>query len=119
MGISDLFTNHVRRRVEKLDWVLHDRGMLGREAWERFAVTLGPVIFYRERSTRGRPYEQYRLDGESIVCERVTPNARSSGPPHAKHLQSWTVDEFLIANVFPQAKASLQQMLRERHAKRP
>jgi hypothetical protein len=80
-------------------------------------VTLGPGIFYRARSTRGRPYEQYRLDGESVICERITPNARS-GAPHVKHLQSWTVVEFLIANVSPRAKASLQQILSERHAKR-
>jgi hypothetical protein len=81
-------------------------------------VTLGAGIFYRARSTRGRSYEQYRLDGESVVCERLTPNARSSGAPHVKHLQSWTVGEFLIANVLPRAKASLQQLLSERHAKR-
>ncbi len=83
------------------------------------AVTLGPGIFYRTRSTRGRPYEQYRFDGESIVCERITPNARSSGAPHVKHLQSWNVGEFLIANVLPGAKASLQELLKERHANRP
>ena len=81
-------------------------------------MTLGPGIFFRTRSTRGRPYEQYRLDGESIVCERITPNARSSGALHVKTLQSWTVGEFLIANVLPSAKASLQQILSERHAKR-
>ena len=81
-------------------------------------MTLGPGIFFRTRSTRGRPYEQYRLDGESIVCERIAPNARSSGAPHVKPLQSWTVGEFLIANVLPSAKASLQQILSERHAKR-
>ena len=38
-------------------------------------VTLGPGIFFKTRSSRARPYEQYRLDGESVVCERVTPNA--------------------------------------------
>jgi hypothetical protein len=48
MSVGDQFANHGRRRVEKLDSALHDRGML-REAWERFAVTLGPVIFYRAR----------------------------------------------------------------------
>jgi adenylate cyclase len=88
------------------------------QAQERLAVTLGPGIFYRARSTRRRPYEQYRLDGESVVCERITPNARSSGASHVKHLQSWTVGDFLIANVLPRAKDSLQQVLSERHAKR-
>ncbi len=81
-------------------------------------MTLGPGIFFRTRSTRGRPYEQYRLDGDAIVCERITPNSRSSGAPHVKPLQSWTVGEFLIANVLPSVKASLQQILSERHAKR-
>ena len=81
-------------------------------------MTLGPGIFYRARSTRGRPYEQYRLDGESVVCERITPNVRSSGAPHVKHLQSWTVGDFLIASVLPRAKASLQQILSERHVKK-
>jgi hypothetical protein len=65
-----------------------------------------------------RPYEQYRLDGESVVCERITPNVRSPGAPHVKHLQSWIVAEFLTANVLPLAKASLQQILSERDTER-
>ena len=85
------------------------------QAQEQLAVTLGPGI-YRARSTRDRPFEQYRLDGEFVICERVTCNARSSGAPHVKYLQSWTVSDFLIANVLPRAKASLQQILSERHA---
>jgi hypothetical protein len=86
-----------------------------RNSW---AVSLVPGIFYRARSTRGRPFEQYRLDGESVIFERVAPNARSSGAPHVKHLQSWTVGDFLIADLLPRAKASLQQILSERRAKR-
>ena len=42
-------------------------------------MTLGPGIFFKARSSRARPYEQYRLNGETVVCERVTPNARSPG----------------------------------------
>jgi hypothetical protein len=79
------------------------------------AVTLGPGIFYKTRSKRALSYERYRLDGESVVCERVTPNARSAGAPHVKLLQSWTVDEFIAANVPPPAKTSFQEFLRERH----
>ena len=78
-------------------------------------MTLGPCIFYRTRSPRALSYERYRLDGESVVCERVTPNARSSVAPHVKRLQSWTVDEFVVANVPPPAKASFQEFLREKH----
>ena len=79
------------------------------------AVTLGPGIFFKTRSHRALPYERYRLDGEFVVCERITPNARSSGAPHVKLLQSWTVAEFMVANVPPPAKTSFQELLRERH----
>ena len=79
------------------------------------AVTLGPGIFYKTRSKRALSYERNRLDGESVVCERVTPDARSSGAPHVKLLQSWTVDEFTAANVPQDAKTALQELLRERH----
>ena len=78
-------------------------------------VTLGPDIFFKTRSSRARPYEQYRLNGESVVCERVTPNARSPGSPQIKPLQSWTVDEFIAANVPAPAKAALQEYLKEKH----
>ena len=78
-------------------------------------MTLGPGIFFKTRSSRARPYEQYRLDGGSIVCERVTPNARSPSAPQIKPLQSWTVDEFTAANVPAPAKAALQEYLREKH----
>ena len=78
-------------------------------------MTLGPGIFFKSRSSRARPYEQYRLDGESIVCERVTPNARSPSAPQIKPLQSWTVDEFTAANVPAPAKAAFQEYLREKH----
>jgi hypothetical protein len=78
-------------------------------------MTLGPGIFFKTRSSRARPYEQYRLDGESIVCERVTPNARSPSAPQIKPLQSWTVDEFTAANVPAPAKAAFQEYLREKH----
>ena len=77
-------------------------------------MTLGPGIFFKARSSRARPYEQYRLDGDSVVCERVTPNARSPGASHVKLLQSWTVTEFTDANVPPPAKTSLQDLLKER-----
>jgi hypothetical protein len=78
-------------------------------------VTLGPDIFFKTRSSRARPYEQYRLEGESVSCERVTPNPRSSGAPNIKRLQSWTVAEFIAANVPPDAKTALQEFLKERH----
>ena len=78
-------------------------------------MTLGPGIFYKTRSKRALAYERYRLDGDSVVCERVTPNARSPGAPQVKLLQSWTVDEFAAANVPPPAKTSLQEFLREKH----
>jgi hypothetical protein len=78
-------------------------------------VTLGPGIFYKSRSKRALAYERYRLDGESVVCERVTPNARSPGSPQVKLLQSWTIDEFVAANVPPPAKTALQEFLKEKH----
>ena len=77
-------------------------------------MTLGPDIFFKARSSRARPYEQYRLNGETVLCERVTPNARSPGAQQIKPLQSWTVDEFVAANVPPPAKAALQDYLREK-----
>jgi hypothetical protein len=78
-------------------------------------VTLGPGIFYKTRSKRALSFERYRLDAESVVCERVTPNARSPSAPQVKLLQSWTVDEFAAANVPPDAKSALQEYLREKH----
>ena len=79
-------------------------------------MTLGPDIFFKARSSRARPYEQYRLNGESVICERVTPNARSpSAAPQIKPLQTWTVDEFTAANVPAPAKTALQEYLREKH----
>jgi hypothetical protein len=79
-------------------------------------MTLGPSIFFKARSSRARPYEQYRLDGESVIVERVTPNARSPGAaPQIKPLQSWTIDEFTAANVPQPAKTALQDYLREKH----
>jgi hypothetical protein len=79
------------------------------------AVTLGPDIFFKTRSSRSRPFEQYRLTGETVACERVTPNARSPGSPQIKRLQSWTVEEFTAANVPQDAKTALQEYLREKH----
>jgi hypothetical protein len=78
-------------------------------------VTLGPDIFFKTRSSRSRPFEQYRLTGETVACERVTPNARSPGSPQIKRLQSWTVEEFTAANVPQDAKTALQEYLREKH----
>ncbi len=78
-------------------------------------MTLGPGIFYKSRSKRALAYERYRLDGELVVCERVTPNARSPGAPQVKLLQTWSVDEFIAANVPPPAKESFQEFLKEKH----
>jgi hypothetical protein len=79
-------------------------------------MALGPGIFFKARSSRARPFEQYRLDGESVIVERVTPNARSPGAaPQVKPLQSWTIDEFTAANVPVAAKTALQEYLREKH----
>jgi hypothetical protein len=79
-------------------------------------MTLGPSIFFKGRSSRARPYEQYRLDGDSVIVERVTPNARSpNSAPLIKPLQSWTVDEFAAANVPAPAKTALQDHLKQKH----
>ena len=78
-------------------------------------MTLGPGIFFKTRSSRARPYEQYRLNGDSVVCERITPNARAPGSPQVKPLQSWRADEFTAANVPAPAKTALQEYLREKH----
>jgi hypothetical protein len=79
-------------------------------------MTFDPTIFFKARSSRARPYEQYRLNGDSVVVERVTPNARSPGaPPQVKPLQSWTVEEFKSANVPAPAKAALQDHLKQKH----
>jgi hypothetical protein len=78
-------------------------------------VTLGPDIFFKTRSSRARPYEQYRLNGETVVCERVTPNARSPTAPQIKPLQSWTIDDFTAANVPAPAKAAIQEYLKEKN----
>jgi hypothetical protein len=79
-------------------------------------MTLGQDIFFKARSSRARPYEQYRLSGETVTVERVTPNARSPGaPPQIKPLQSWTIEGFAAANVPEPAKAALQEYLREKN----
>jgi hypothetical protein len=79
-------------------------------------MTLGPDIFFKARSSRARPYEQYRLSGETVTVERVTPNARSPGArPQIKPLQSWTIEGFAAANVPEPAKAALQEYLREKN----
>lgn len=79
-------------------------------------MTLGPGIFYKSRSKRALAYEQYRLEGDSVIVERVTPNARSPGAaPQIKPLQSWTVDEFTAANVPAPAKTALQDHLKQKH----
>ena len=77
-------------------------------------MTLGPDIFFKTRSSRARPYEQYRLNGESVVCERVTPNVRSPAP----HRSSLYSPGQLTGSQPPtclRRQTALQEYLREKH----
>ncbi len=82
--------------------------MDGRDAWPRH-------FLQGAKFSAHDPLNSYRLEGESVVCERVTPNARSPSAPQDQALQSWTVDEFAAANVPADAKTGLQEYLREKH----
>jgi hypothetical protein len=82
------------------------------------AMTVAPQIFHRRRSAPNTPYEQYRWDGEHVICERVTPNATVSGVPYKEFLQQWTGEAFLIDNVGTSAKNDFSRIWKEIHASR-
>ena len=84
-------------------------------------MTVAPQIFYRTRGAADIPYEQYRWDGEHVICERVTPNSTVSGAPHKEFLQQWTGEAFLVDNVDTRAKNDFSRIWREiiLHAPRP
>jgi hypothetical protein len=82
-------------------------------------MTVAPQIFYRARSVRDTSYEQYRWDGEHVICERVTPNATVSGVPYKEFLQQWTGEAFLVDyNVGTPAKNDFSRIWKEIHATR-
>ncbi len=81
-------------------------------------MAVAPQIFYRTRHAPGLPYEQYRWDGEQVICERVTPNATLSEAPHKEFLQQWTGQAFLVANVGTSAKQDFSLIWKEIHSSR-
>ena len=58
-------------------------------------------IFFRTRSPRGGPYEQYCFDGERVECERVVPNATLNGAPRTEPVRSWSAEEIISATQIP------------------
>jgi hypothetical protein len=92
--------------------------MLSGKARERLAVTVAPQIFHRTRNAPDTPYEQYRWDGEHVICERVTPNATLSGAPHKEVIQQWTGEAFLVDNVDTFAKKDFSHIWKEIHVNR-
>ena len=81
-------------------------------------MTVAPQIFYRARR-RDTSYEQYRWDGEHVICERVMPNATLSGAPYKEFVQQWTGEAFLVDNVGTSAKNDFSRIWKEIHADRP
>jgi hypothetical protein len=92
--------------------------MLSGKARERLAVTVAPQIFHRTRNAPDTPYEQYRWDGEHVICERVTPNATLSGAPHKEVIQQWTGEASLVDNVDTFAKKDFSHIWKEIHVNR-
>ena len=82
-------------------------------------MTVAPQIFYRTRSAPDTAYEQYRWDGERVICERVTPNATLSGAPYKEFVQQWTGEAFLVDNVDIRAKKDFSHIWKEIHAAGP
>ena len=81
-------------------------------------MTVAPQIFHRRRGAPDTSYEQYRWDGEHVICERVTPNATGNGVPYKEFLQQWTGEEFLIDNVGTPAKNDFSRIWKEIRASR-
>ena len=63
-----------------------------------------PSVFFRTRSLRGTPYEQYHFDGERVECECVIPNATLNGAPRMEPVRSWSAEEFIASDVNTFAK---------------
>ena len=82
-------------------------------------MTVAPQIFHKTRSAADTPYDQYRWDGERVICERVTPNAALSGAPHKEFAQQWTGEEFLADHVGTRAKSDFSLIWKDFHAHRP
>jgi hypothetical protein len=93
--------------------------MLRAKVREQLAMTVAPQIFYRTRSASDTPYEQYRWDGEHVICERVTPNATLSAAPYKEFVQQWTGEAFLVDNVDTRAKNDFSRIWKEIRANRP
>jgi hypothetical protein len=79
-------------------------------------MTFAPQIFHRIRNAPDTPYEQYRWDGEHVICELVTPNAKLSGAPHKEFRQQWTGEGFLVDRVDTRAKREFSRIWKEIHA---
>jgi hypothetical protein len=81
---------------------------------------VAPQIFYRTRNAPDTPYEQYRWDGEHVICERITPNATLSAAPRKEVVQQWTGEAFLVDhNVNTWAKTDFSRIWKDIHADRP
>jgi hypothetical protein len=82
-------------------------------------MTVAPQIFHRTLGAPDTRYEQYRWDGEHVICERVTPNATLRGIPYKEFVQQWTGEAFLVDNVDTRAKKDFSRIWKDIHADRP
>ena len=81
-------------------------------------MAVAAQIFHRIRHAPDLPYDQYRWDGEHVICERVTPNATLDGTSNKEFVQQWTGKEFLVANVAASPKHDFSRIWKEIHANR-
>lgn len=77
------------------------------------AMAVAAQIFHRTRHAPDTPYEQYRWDGEHVICERVTPSGTVGEAPHKEFLQQWTGEAFLIDKVHTSAKNDFSRIWKE------
>jgi hypothetical protein len=76
----------------------------------------GPKYFHRTHTKPGKPWHEYREDGDSIVCERVTPGATASGGVRRELVKTWEKDGVLISDIDPRAERAYQKLLEEKNA---
>jgi len=70
--------------------------------------------FHRTHSKTGEPWDEYRIEGDSVVRERVTPGATISGGVRREIVKTWKKDEVLFSDIDLRAKGTYQKLLGEK-----